>query len=379
MGERESMSRSPLLFSLLGVLACTSPLRAQNEPAEAEFAVEILEGRGRSLSAYPFAYYTPETELAFGAGGIVTYYTSRFDLDLRPSKTSISGYYSTRGQYSFSQETEMYFDRNQRLITVPFSFGSLVDKYWGVGNRSADIEADDYDVRVIEGEVVFEGATPLENFARDGLVYRASYRDVLDRKDNPNLTDDVTGVDGGFSSGLGLVVVADSRDQIFWPTEGGFDRLNVVWYTRFFGSEFRFSELDFDFRRYMSPREGQVFAAQLRVGMVFGEAPFYELPAIGGGEIMRGYYQGRFRDESLLAAQVEYRAELFWRLGAVAFAGVGDVFGSDQSDVSFDQLKYSVGGGLRLAFDPDQKINLRMDIGFGRDSRALYFGLEEAF
>jgi len=85
-----------------GVLVGPAAQRAaaQNDVA-GEIAVGIIEGRERNLSAYPFAYYTPETELAFGAGGIVTYYTSRTERELRPSKTSLSGYYSTRGQFSF--------------------------------------------------------------------------------------------------------------------------------------------------------------------------------------------------------------------------------------------------------------------------------------
>ena len=63
----------------------------------------------------------------------------------------------------------------------------------------------------------------------------------------------------------------------------------------------------------------------------------------------------------------------------MAFAGVGDVFGSDASDVSLDELKYSYGLGLRFLFNRQEKINLRADFGFGQDTRGVYFGLEEAF
>ena len=54
--------------------------------------------RETMLSAYPYAFYTPETELAFGAGGIVTLYTGR-DLILNPSKIGLSAYYTTNKQY----------------------------------------------------------------------------------------------------------------------------------------------------------------------------------------------------------------------------------------------------------------------------------------
>jgi len=61
------------------------------------------------------------------------------------------------------------------------------------------------------------------------------------------------------------------------------------------------------------------------------------------------------------------------------FAGAGDVFGSPESDISFSNLKYSYGFGLRFLFNRQERINLRADFGFGRDTRGVYFGLEEAF
>ena len=378
-GRLISLARVGVLSWGLLIGPALAPASAQNDDVAGELAIGIIEGRERNLSAYPYAYYTPETELAFGAGGIVTYYTSQSEVDLRPSKTSLSGYYSTRGQYSFSQSTEVYFDQSRLLVVFPFSFGSMVDKYWGIGNRVPDVTNAEYDVQVFEGELTVEGITGLGGFARDGFVYRGAYHNVRDLKENPNMTPETVGIDGGFTSGFGFDFVVDSRDAIFWPTEGGYHRLNFLWYAPIFGSDFRFSEIDFDLRRYLSTGSTSVLAFQVKVDMVFGEVPFYEMPALGGGEIMRGYYRGRYRDESALAVQLEYRRDLFWRFGAVAFVGVGDVIGEETSVNTFSDLKYSVGAGLRFVFNQAQKINLRMDVGFGRGSSGLYFGLEEAF
>ena len=376
------MSYRLLTCLRLGLAAVALILGAGSLAAQDEDKVMesiLLEGRGRHLSAYPYAFYTPETELAFGAGGILTFYTSQTDSALRPSKVSLSGYYSTRGQYKISQTTHVYFSENRYLVMFPLSFGSFVDKYWGVGNQAVDDPNVDYDVKVIEGSIVVEGLTGLGGFTRDGFVYRGSYRDITDVRDNPNLTDSTVGVEGGFSSGFGFDFVLDSRDAVFYPTQGGYHHFYFVWYAPVFLSDFRFSEVEVDLRRYFPLSPSQVFAVQVRAEMAFGEVPFYELPALGGGSIMRGYFEGRYRDLNTLAAQVEYRRALWWRLGMVLFAGVGDVFGSDQSDLSFSRLKYSLGGGLRFVFNQDQRINLRVDLGFGRDGRGLYFGLEEAF
>ena len=62
----------------------------------------------------------------------------------------------------------------------------------------------------------------------------------------------------------------------------------------------------------------------------------------------------------------------------VIFMGVGQV--SDKlRNFQFKRLKYSWGGGLRFKFNKAEKVNIRMDIGFGKDTSGVYFGLEEAF
>jgi outer membrane protein assembly factor BamA len=344
-----------------------------------QVAAELIAGRGMKLAAYPYAFYTPETELAFGAGGILTFYTSKQQAELRPSKVSLSGYYSTRKQYKFSQTTQLYLDRNRWFVSLPLEFGFYVDKFWGVGNQTPDITNTDYDVRVFSARFVLEGPTPVPFFVRDGFVYEFSYRDITDTKDNPFLGDSVPGSDGGVTSGLGVDVVRDTRDHTFFPNRGGYHRFNFLWFNSVLGSDFNFGEIEVDLRRYFALAPDQVVAGQLYGKFIAGTPPFYELSALGGGTIMRGYFQGRYRDRHYTAAQIEYRGHVWWRFGAVAFVGAGDVFGSPASTVSLSNLKYSYGFGLRLLFNRQEKINLRADFGFGRDTRGVYFGLEEAF
>lgn len=63
----------------------------------------------------------------------------------------------------------------------------------------------------------------------------------------------------------------------------------------------------------------------------------------------------------------------------MTFGGFGDV-GSEITDLSLKELKYSVDGGLRYLFNKKENVNLRMDIGIGQDgSTGIYFGIEESF
>jgi hypothetical protein len=60
------------------------------------------------------------------------------------------------------------------------------------------------------------------------------------------------------------------------------------------------------------------------------------------------------------------------------FAGVGDVF-KKQSDLKFENLKYSVGAGLRFVINPAERLNLRLDYGYGKEGGYFYILVAEAF
>ena len=77
-------------------------------------------------------------------------------------------------------------------------------------------------------------------------------------------------------------------------------------------------------------------------------SPFYLLPQMGSDEMMRGYYQGRYRDRNFLAGQTELRYRFISSLAIVGFVGTGEVF---NSAFSMAQLKPDYGGGIRYFFD----------------------------
>jgi hypothetical protein len=49
------------------------------------------------------------------------------------------------------------------------------------------------------------------------------------------------------------------------------------------------------------------------------------------------------------------------------------------TDFSLKRFKPTYGIGLRYLFSKEEKINLRVDLGFGQDTNGIYFGIEEAF
>ena len=115
----------------------------------------------------------------------------------------------------------------------------------------------------------------------------------------------------------------------------------------------------------------------------FGKVPFFHMGLLGGSEVMRGYFNGRFRDNHAFSTTLEYRLPIWWRFGAAAFMAVGDVAPSLDA-FKPQSLKYSVGGGLRFMIDKREKINVRLDVGhtigpIGGGNTEFYITASESF
>jgi outer membrane protein assembly factor BamA len=145
------------------------------------------------------------------------------------------------------------------------------------------------------------------------------------------------------------------------------------------GSNYLYTSYVLDLRRFLRIYRNQVLALQVLGNFNVGEVPLRSLAMLGGSSTMRGYYAGRFRDKNAGLLQAEYRVPLFWRLGAVGFADMGNV-GPELSEVNLQQFKYSYGGGLRVALNQQEKLNLRLDYGIAKGrSNGFYLQLGEAF
>ncbi len=368
------------LFALFPLAMRPQEAVAKQDSTQAIVKKGIYRSHKTSIKGYPYAYYTPETALAIGVGGIATFYTSR-ELVLRPSKVVLSGYYSTRKQYKITLSPQLYLLKNKFFLSANMNFGDFVDKFWGIGNNSPEIETEDYDSRAWGILLNFQFPPLLSSMPQNksGIIYDYYNYTVRDPRNNPFLQlPGVLGVRGGISSGLGLTMVWDSRNQIFYPTTGVYYQLKAIFYTREFGGSFDFNHYEVDLRHYWGLGGAKVLALQFFTDFAAGHPPFYELPMLGGSKIMRGYYQGRYRDRNYLAAQLEYRTHLWRRLGAVFFAALGDV-SPRLRYFQIGHVKVSGGVGLRFLFNREETVNIRMDLGFGRGTKGVYFGMEEAF
>ena len=339
---------------------------------------DTTENYESQLEAYPYVYYTPETELAFGAGGVYTFYTKK-ELELNPSSISLSGFYSTVQTYEFNFNSSTYFLQNKIASILKLNFAHTYDRFYGIGNDTPDLGTEQYILDNYGGILDFQIPPSLVIATRAGFIFEYRIYDVVDPLDNQYLNNAPPEVfDVAAISGLGLALVWDNRDNIFFPNDGGFTQARSIFYTKDLGSDFTYSFFEVDIRRYWSFGLDHVLAIQIYFQSTSGQPPFYKYPALGGSNIMRGYFKGRYRDKNYLAVQFEYRQYFWWRFGFAVFGSSGEV-ADEITSFSLPNLKHTFGFGLRFLFNEEEKINLRMDIAFGKNTNGIYFGMEEAF
>lgn len=331
-----------------------------------------------SFSAYPYVFYTPESQFAGGAGGIYIFYTGQEE-NLKPSKIGFGGYYSTNKQYKLSVSPNLYFFENKLYIEAPTSFGFFVNKFWGIGDNSPKSETASFSMESFTSTVTVQVPPKLFSADRTGLIVDYDKTSIVDTLENTLIINDsVVGNDGGESIGIGTDLLWDSRDNLFFPNNGSYQYFKVVVYPNGWGN-FNYSQLQLDVKAFKAISPDHVFAFNLYIESVIGDTPFYRLPALGGPSRMRGFFSGRYRDNFYGMMQLEYRQYVWKKFGIVAFGGLGNV-SENILTYNFSTMKYSGGIGLRYLFNKKEKINLRMDIGFGSDgSRGIYFGIQEAF
>ena len=368
-----------LIITLTLFIVINQIAYAQNEDAIEEVSYELTDStKGRSkFNVYPYVFYTPETKFAGGAGGIFIFYTNK-DTIVNPSKIGFGGYYSSNKQYKISMNNVYYFFKNKLYFSLPLSYGYFIDKFWGPGDETETTGNEQYALKTFTADLTVQ-IPPLGFLAdRTGLILDYNFTEMTDKGTNEYLLNDsVYGSNGGQFLGIGTDLVWDTRDNIFFPNNGGYQYLKIIIYPGI--GDFNFGSFEMDVKHFWSFKPDHVFAVNFYFEGVSGEVPFYRLPALGGPKRMRGYYMGRYRDNFYMMLQVEYRQYFWKRLGFVAFGGAGNVAEGIMS-YSFQTLKYSFGGGLRFQFNEREKINLRMDIGVGLDgSTGIYFGIEEAF
>ncbi len=329
----------------------------------------------------PTAFYEPTTSLGLGIGAKLLFKPGQRDDATRTSNLPVGLSYTLNNQFIFNSGYTIFFPGEKWLLKGNLSYRSFPQGYYGVGGTTRERDRIDIDFNQFLIEPLLLRAIMPDVFVGGGFRINSVYNTRLEEETallpaGYDLQDSL----GSTSVGAEFAFTIDSRDNVLNASRGTLLEFTQGLYGNFLGGTNAFQLSKFDLRRYYTT-PGGVFAFNVFGRYGWNDTPVQELSTLGGAELLRGYQEGRFRDRLAVFAQAEYRWQAWKRLGLVGFAGTGEV-ASGLPELNFKDLKYTVGGGLRILIIPSENLNLRIDYAFGlgrTSDRNFYLGIAEAF
>ena len=388
------------IFIILICLSCLPLIAGAEEPQETSVSDNTADGveaptkstqegesnkeKGRlGITPFPVIYYTPETSLALGGGVVFTLRDEDETLETRPDNLQVMTAYTLNNQFFLMLSPEKYFNEQRGRFFMNIGYLNWPTSFFGIGNESG---IDPEEIEDLE-ETYTDESFMLQPWIMHAVVADVSMGLTLDWK-NTNVEDvedggmleqgDITGSDGGVSSGMGPVIAWDTRDNLFSPSRGSWHKTWAWIYREWMGSDFDYEYYGLDLRHYRPIGRESVLAMQGFMALTSGEVPFNEYPT----PLMRGLYENVFIDKNAVAVRAEYRFPIDFfasgRWGGAVFGAVGDAFPDATTTEDID-LKVAGGVGLRYALNKKEKINVRLDIGVSQYGVFPYVMLQEAF
>jgi hypothetical protein len=323
----------------------------------------------------------PINSPAFGAGLVLVagYVFSLEKNDTVSPKSVIGGVaaFTNNGSRGAAFAGRLYFSQNRYQTTFAAGKGRANYRFFGPG-RVPGQPALSVMIRQ-SGQFVF--GEFMRNVWKNVFIGpRYQYRKLTARQDETN--------EGGFqipsidlqstTAAIGFHIQRDVRDSTFYPRRGSLFDIKADFFAKPLGSNRDYQTYGVSYNGYRSIGDREVIAYRGVVCSVSDNTPFFDLCLYGARSDIRGYTAGEFQDHRMFAFQAEYRRELFWRLGAVAFGGFGGI-ARHWDEFRSDKLLPGGGIGLRFKLDKANHINYRIDLGFGRAGNTLSFSISEAF
>ncbi len=328
----------------------------------------------------PLIYYTPDTRWAAGAAGV--YYfkiaaRSEEEKDTRVSNVQFLSDYTQNKQLDVWGQWNIFTRNENYLFKGEVRYRNFPDRFYGIGNKSLKKDEERYVYNLFSFKSLSLKKVAKAVFVGIDYHFEKEYNFTY-APDGALRTGTITGYNGGIQSAVGLVGIYDSRDNVINTYKGMLLEVSSYFYSKALGSTFNFTYVNVLYQKFWRLKHKRIFALQAKSRFGDGNIPFLDLSAVGNDDLLRGYAKNRFRDRNFVGAQLEYRFPLFWRFGMVVFGGAGDVF-SAPKDLGLNELKYSVGTGLRFVVNPAERLNIRLDYGYGTEGGHFYFVVAESF
>ena len=170
------------------------------------------------------------------------------------------------------------------------------------------------------------------------------------------------------SSGLGLTLEHDSRNNFFTPSRGWKGYIEAMIYSPDFGSDNQYEIYRAYTFGYVPLAKAFVLGGRLDARTSRGDVPFYQLPYVE----MRGVPAVRYQDESTGLVEAELRWDVTPRWALVGFVGAGRAWGTSGGFGDAGTVT-TRGAGFRYLIARRLGLYLGADVARGPEETAIYF------
>ena len=388
---------------------------AEVEPADRNTVAEILatvenDGFDQIVTAQRGHFRFGFGKISPASGGTPAIQYERPRLGASPLTLRTAAAYSLRGYQAYDLQLGVfktpapYRFMGDGFLGAPFDFGNRSvaplddflyfdahyrrfpkEEFFGIGPASSLAERSDY--RIDDRAVDVVAGYQLTRWM--GIQARGSYLQVEtgpgSQDSLPDTVDLFTPTTAPglnertnfwhFSSGLTFAWEGDPNQP---AAELGlrFARLDDT-----DGELYAFNRVSVDARGFLPLGSRQrTLAARIFASSDYADAgaqvPFYLMETLGGHDTLRGFLDFRFRDTNVLYLSGEYRWEATAGVDLAIFYDTGKVF-SDRSDFGFEDLRNTVGFGIRGK--SMRRVVFRLDIGQSNEGTHLYIAFGPSF
>lgn len=345
--------------------------------ANAQFKQDT--GKKVHVIVLPLVLRSPETLWAGGVTSSVSFKAgNKHDPQTRTSTIQGLVLFTERKQNIQAIDATIFFPKDRYVFLFQTSHSYFPDKYWGLGPRSKEIDREDYAFHQVYifphlkkkiSKSIFIGVLyEFQNVFNIHYLADGLYSKTIKYGKSDYVV-----------SGPGGSISYDTRNSSYWPTKGLLIQGTFTTFNSYFGSTYNDFKSTMDVRYFKKLFKNTVIAAQVYSYSNTGQVPIKEMAALGGANNLRGFYQGRFRDDKMTTVIAEYRIPIYKRFSTCVFGGIGNVYRKIK-DVTLRTIKHSYGAGVRIAILPKEKLNIRIDYGYAdRYNKGFYFTVGESF
>lgn len=333
---------------------------------------KIKKERKVKLAGIPFAGYNRTIEFYFGALVNGYYKVSKNDTISPSSSTGIAGAYTSNKSYFAGVIQQFYLKEDRWRIKFIGGLGNANLQFYYEYQQTGKFI--DYETKALF--LLLDVKRQLiKNF------YAGLSATLADAETTFDYEDPTTGekyVDRNSLNNLGINFLFDSRNFVNYPDRGFQVSMKNQMYREWMGNDSVFNQIILSYDHYFSlPDYRRIIMYRFYSALSFGSVPFQGQNVVQGDDI-RGYSQGQFRDNQVYSLQTEYRHRFTGRFGFVLFAGVAAAVPDFNSLFSATYLPGG-GAGIRFLILKEEKINIGIDFGIGKDDWSVTFRVGDAF